>query len=523
MHRNLLLLLLGPLAVVGSRSPARADPPSGHRAPVVVLQFDDGHITHHTIAWPILQTYGLPGSFGIVTGNVGTPSAMSGAMIRELFDAGCSLQDHTKDHNAAKWGSAAYASEWGPDILYSQAVFRDSVFADLAALDPDRVMWVDAWNQPGGAGEGFPPELGDSLAHYGYRYTAGAISLQIPQIMNFHRGLLDNPFRLGRGLGSWKTNAPSAGWTWEIELAAVKRRIADCVAAGAVAAPLFHIIDADAQNGLEALCAWIVDAGLIALNMDDAVAYAQAPHDDDYGHNIAAPLGGGLTLDRNHDGLADGWGKSLADVDTSGMTLNYTETTIYGPPPGYLVINCTVNEVLLNPGWPDPFNIDYTTTHIDPNTFAYTTHVEQREYTLTGGESFSYTDTLEIDEHDDRVRSYWTGFWKYPYRIESFSAVPIQIATGVTGRTPRAGLAVAITPNPTQGVTAIAFHLDEPTPTSVEIFDVAGRLVERIVNRQQLVGDVRLQWRSDRVASGVYFARVTAGNAATTGKITLVK
>lgn len=566
------------------------------RIPAIVLQFDDGNITHYTVGWPILQAHGLVGSFGIVTGQTDVASwSMTGTQIRDLWNHGCALQDHTRNHNAAEWGSAAYASQWGPDILFSQNVFKTHVFADLVKFDPTRVMWVTAWNEPGGNGEGWTPELEDTLIHYGYRYTAGAVALTNDEWMNFHPGLLDNPFRLGRCVFSWGYNAPAtalqaagidpntdrgkrllelvpyayldvrglsmatesgqqalgmfmspddpvtkkqaiaysslsgddsvllheimAAWTWQAEVAAMERSIVNGIAARVIPDPVFHQLDnPDVVNGLTALCDWIVAEGLVALNMDQAFAYAQSQHWYDQGTNIAPPF----NQDRNGDGLADAWGKPWAPVDLNGFTSNGAEVTMYGLLQGSLVVTCTLEEATQPAGVPDDFTIEYTTSHIDQG-HTYSTHFLQRLRQMPGNQQLTYSDTLTIDGRDDRLRVYWYGMSKNNFQIVNFSAVPIAGPTGVTGRTPRAGLAVMVAPNPTGGQTTINFQLGEQTATSVAIYDVHGRLVERLINNQPLSGPVSLSWQNDNVASGIYFARVTAGSAVTTKKITLIR
>lgn len=66
----------------------------------IVLTFDDGYKDHYTHAWPLLEKYGAVGEFFVMA----TPAHyeaehyMSWAEMREMAEAGLSIQGHGRDH-----------------------------------------------------------------------------------------------------------------------------------------------------------------------------------------------------------------------------------------------------------------------------------------------------------------------------------------------------------------------------------------------------------------------------------------
>jgi|GEM_PF-5547503 len=114
----------------------------------------------------------------------------------------------------------------------------------------------------------------------------------------------------------------------------------------------------------------------------------------------------------------------------------------------------------------------------------------------------------------------WHGFYGPSLALTSGVDVP------VISLRPRLSLPM---PNPAQDATAIAYSLAAAEPrVSFAIYDVSGRLVRQLVSGAQPVGDYRLVWnlRSDtdtRVASGIYFARLSTGSFIQTRRITVLR
>jgi hypothetical protein len=159
---------------------------------------------------------------------------------------------------------------------------------------------------------------------------------------------------------------------------------------------------------------------------------------------------------------------------------------------------------------------------IDPVTFAYSTTDEMRGHTLALGQSLSFSDTLEIGERVDRVKFWVQAVNTQPFVIESLSAVPLSDPTGVSARVPRAPLAVTVSPNPVAAGAEIWFDLDRRTRVRVDVYDVGGHRVERLLDADA-EGTVSIPWHADRVPAGVYFARVQVGTAVATRKIVVVR
>lgn len=107
-------------------------------------------------------------------------------------------------------------------------------------------------------------------------------------------------------------------------------------------------------------------------------------------------------------------------------------------------------------------------------------------------------------------------------------------ATGVLDPddTPLAPVAVfqfyPIAPNPFNPVTTIAFDLPTPTTVKLQVYDLRGQLVARILNRELPAGRHQAVWYGTddaerAVASGVYVVNFEAGPNLVRRKITLVR
>lgn len=66
----------------------------------VILTFDDGYEDNYTNAFPILQKYGMTGTFFILTDvtDRSQPGYMTWNMLREMHEGGMSIQVHGREH-----------------------------------------------------------------------------------------------------------------------------------------------------------------------------------------------------------------------------------------------------------------------------------------------------------------------------------------------------------------------------------------------------------------------------------------
>lgn len=71
----------------------------GPRPPrAIVLTFDDGHVSNHDLALPILLELQLRATFFVTAGMIASGSTMSWAQIRALHKAGMVIGSHTLTH-----------------------------------------------------------------------------------------------------------------------------------------------------------------------------------------------------------------------------------------------------------------------------------------------------------------------------------------------------------------------------------------------------------------------------------------
>ncbi len=78
-------------------------------------------------------------------------------------------------------------------------------------------------------------------------------------------------------------------------------------------------------------------------------------------------------------------------------------------------------------------------------------------------------------------------------------------------------------PNPFNPVTTIEFQLPRDSHVDVSIYDITGKRVETLVDERLEGGVYKVAWNANNMPSGVYFARMTAGEFSATHKVMLVK
>jgi len=78
-------------------------------------------------------------------------------------------------------------------------------------------------------------------------------------------------------------------------------------------------------------------------------------------------------------------------------------------------------------------------------------------------------------------------------------------------------------PNPFNPVTTIHYALSKSARVELFVYDLNGRVVEKLVNEQKAPGYYSIQWNASRYSSGIYFYKLEAGNFVEIKKCVLVK
>lgn len=63
------------------------------------ITFDDGHLSNYTVAFPLLKSKNLLAEFYVNTAFVGTENYMTWSQLKEMAEAGMSIQSHAHNHH----------------------------------------------------------------------------------------------------------------------------------------------------------------------------------------------------------------------------------------------------------------------------------------------------------------------------------------------------------------------------------------------------------------------------------------
>ncbi len=117
-------------------------------------------------------------------------------------------------------------------------------------------------------------------------------------------------------------------------------------------------------------------------------------------------------------------------------------------------------------------------------------------------------------------------------RYDTYDVVTIAVTTSGTGvDEPTIPVAFALRqnyPNPFRGGTTLAFDLPQPSKTTLEVFNVAGRMVTTLVDRELPAGRHAVAWdgkdsNGRDVSAGIYFYRVQSGANGAMKKMIILK
>jgi hypothetical protein len=78
-------------------------------------------------------------------------------------------------------------------------------------------------------------------------------------------------------------------------------------------------------------------------------------------------------------------------------------------------------------------------------------------------------------------------------------------------------------PNPFNPTTTINFEIPTAEYVTLKVYDVLGKETATLVNERKLTGVYKMNFDGNRLASGVYIARLTAGNFSKSIKLCLMK
>jgi len=78
-------------------------------------------------------------------------------------------------------------------------------------------------------------------------------------------------------------------------------------------------------------------------------------------------------------------------------------------------------------------------------------------------------------------------------------------------------------PNPFNASTSIKYAIPIESNVKIDIFDILGRHIETLINKDQLPGYYRLLWSPRSISSGIYFYRIKTDEFNKTNKMLLIK
>ena len=106
---------------------------AGPRHPLVMMSFDDGHVSNYDLAFPLLHAHDATADFFVNTDAVGRPGYVSWQQLREMADAGQSIQSHSHEH---RYLTSLSRIELAGQLIRSRQMIEDAIGRPVTLLAP---------------------------------------------------------------------------------------------------------------------------------------------------------------------------------------------------------------------------------------------------------------------------------------------------------------------------------------------------------------------------------------------------
>jgi hypothetical protein len=115
---------------------------------------------------------------------------------------------------------------------------------------------------------------------------------------------------------------------------------------------------------------------------------------------------------------------------------------------------------------------------------------------------------------------YENPFYIIGYRHGGFLQVSVN---EVTEDVPKEFSLQQCYPNPFNNSTVIKYTIKEAKEVIIKIYNVLGVEIQTLYQGKQTAGEHELRWNAEKLSTGLYFYRITAGSFMATGKALLIK
>lgn len=193
----------------------------------------------------------------------------------------------------------------------------------------------------------------------------------------------------------------------------------------------------------------------------------------------------------------------------SGVLVNYDITTYSIPIPPQTIPPVTVTATL-----------KYQTASDD-----YVTFLNDQAVTYNfPDDCIPRTAGAPTQSRGEILYEMWTDHGRCPpVDMATGSDVSAIGATGVASPTLPAAIRLVARSGPTEATQRVSFDLPERSRVSLVVYDVAGRLVARLIDSVRPAGAHTAEWDAAAQPSGIYFYRLEAGGTVRTARTFIVR
>ena len=115
-----------------------------------------------------------------------------------------------------------------------------------------------------------------------------------------------------------------------------------------------------------------------------------------------------------------------------------------------------------------------------------------------------------------------------PETVTVYTVVQIGTPTGVSSSPAPRARRLQVSPVPFRAELTLALTLPGPEEVSVEVYDVQGRMIRRLLRQSLPAGPYRMRWDGraeggSRAAAGIYFVRYTGADAIEVRRVVRLK